>query len=78
MCIPLSPIELQKVYLSMTMIMNFCVMAGMVMIMWAVFPGVFMVVRMDFATVRVLVGVLVEMIMCMGMRVLVSVLHFAV
>lgn len=78
MCIPLSPIELQKVYLSMTMIMNFCVMAGMVMIMWAVFPGVFMVVRMDFATVRVLVGVLVEMIMCMGMRVLVAVLHFAV
>jgi len=62
----------------MTMIMNFCVMAGMVMIMWAVFPGVFMVVRMDFATVRVLVGVLVEMIMCMGMRVLVAVLHFAV
>ena len=62
----------------MTMIMNFCVMAGMVMIMWAVFPGVFMVVRMDFAAMRVLVDVLVEMIMCVGMRVLVAVLHVAV
>jgi hypothetical protein len=78
MCIPLSPIELQKVDLSMTMIMNFRIMAWMVMIMWAVFPGVFMVVCMDFAAVRVLVDVLVEMIMCMGMRVLVAVLHFTV
>ncbi|MBW2063237.1 MAG: hypothetical protein JRI95_16965 [Deltaproteobacteria bacterium] len=54
----------------MVMIMNFCVMAGMVMIMWAVFPGVFMIVRLWVA--------LVEMIMCMGVRVLVAVLHITV
>ncbi len=76
MCIPLSPIELQKVDLSM--IMNFRIMAGMVMIMWAVFPGVFMIVRLWAAAVSVLVAVLVKMVMCMGVRVLVAMLHVAV
>lgn len=62
----------------MIMIMNFCVMDGMLMIVWAVFPGVFMIVRLWVAAVSMLVAVLVEMIMCMGVRVLVAVLHITV
>ena len=62
----------------MIVIVNFCGMAGMVMIVWGMTPGVFMIVRLWGADVSMLVAVLVEVIMCMGVRMLAAVLHITV
>jgi hypothetical protein len=62
----------------MLMIMGFYIMAGMTMIVCPVFPSVFMVVCVSFATMSVFVNMLVEMVMCMGVSVLVAVLHVSV
>jgi hypothetical protein len=58
----------------MSMIMDFCIMARMVMIVWSVFSGMFMVVRVKITAM----DVLVEMVMRVGMGVLVGMLYVSV
>jgi len=71
-------IEPCKVHSLVIMIVNFCIMARMVVIVRAVVLGVFVVVYMSITAVRVLMDVLVEMVMYVRMGMLVGVFHVTV